>query len=68
MLSQRIIRESHSPWSSPVWLVPKKSEIREQQCRLVIDYRKLNEKTVKDRYPIPYINEELDKIGRARYF
>lgn len=68
MLSQRIIRESHSPWSSPVWLVPKKSEIGEQKWRLVIDYRKLNEKTVKDRYPIPNINEILDKIGRARYF
>lgn len=68
MLEQNIIRESHSPWSSPVWLVPKKSETQERKWRLVIDYRKLNEKTVKDRYPIPNINEVLDKIGRARYF
>lgn len=65
MLSERIIRESHSPWSSPVWLVPKKSKIGEQKWRLVIDYRKLNENTVKDRYPILNINKVLDKIGRA---
>lgn len=68
MLSQRIIRESHSPWNSPVWLVSKKSEIGEKKWRLVIDYRKFNEKTVKNRYPILYINEVLDKMGRARYF
>lgn len=58
MLSQRIIRESHSPWSSPVWLVPKKSEIGELKWRLL-------EKTVKDRYPIPNINE-VDKLIRGR--
>ncbi|GBP10217.1 Retrovirus-related Pol polyprotein from transposon 297 [Eumeta japonica] len=36
--------------------------------RLVIDYRKLNEVTVDDRYPIPNIDEILDKLGRCQYF
>jgi len=35
---------------------------------MVVDFRKLNEKTIKDRYPMPNINDVLDKIGRAKYF
>jgi len=33
-----------------------------------VDYRKLNDKTVKDRYPMPNINDVLNRIGRAKYF
>ena len=39
-----------------------------QKWRLVIDYRKLNEKTIKDSYPIPNIDEILDRLGNAKYF
>lgn len=69
MLDQGIIRPSISPWTSPIWIVPKKADASGQQkWRLVIDYRKLNEKTTTDRYPIPNINEILDKLGRSMYF
>lgn len=69
MLNQGIIRPSYSPWSSPVWIVPKKKDASgRQKWRLVIDYRKLNEKTISDRYPIPNITEILDKLGRSMYF
>lgn len=69
MLEQGIIRPSYSPWSSPVWIVPKKMDASgKQKWRLVIDYRRLNEKTVTDRYPLPNINEILDKLGRCMYF
>lgn len=69
MLNQGIIRQSYSPWSSPVWIVPKKRDASgKQKWRLVIDYRKLNEKTISDRYPIPNITEILDKLGRSMYF
>jgi len=39
-----------------------------QKWRLVVDFRKLNEKTIKDRYPMPVIGEVLDKLGKAMYF
>jgi len=69
MLDQNIIRNSHSPWGAPVWVVPKKSDSsRQKKWRLVIDFRKLNDKTITDRYPIPNINDLLDNIGRAKYF
>lgn len=69
MLEQDIIRPSNSPWASPITLVPKKIDSTgERKWRLVIDYRRLNENTVKDKYPLPNINEILDKLGRANYF
>lgn len=69
VLDQQIIRSSHSPWSAPVWVVPKKLDgTGNRKWRLVIDYRKLNDKTISDRYPIPNINDILDSIGKAKYF
>lgn len=69
MLHEGIIRPSFSPWSSPIWIVPKKSDASgKQKWRLVVDYRRLNEKTVDDRYPIPNITEILDKLGKCMYF
>ena len=68
-LKQNIIRPSNSPWSSPLWVVPKKSDASgEKKWRVVIDYRKLNEVTVDDKYPIPNIEEILDQLGRSKYF
>lgn len=64
-----IIRDSYSPWSAPVWLVPKKQNKNlKKEWRLVVDFRKLNEKTVKDRYPMPVITDVRDKLGKATYF
>ncbi|KAK9719503.1 Reverse transcriptase (RNA-dependent DNA polymerase) [Popillia japonica] len=69
MLSQGIIRPSTSPWSSPLWVVPKKLDASgERKWRIVIDYRKLNEKTVGDAYPLPNIEDILDQLGHAQYF
>jgi len=68
-LEQKVIKHSHSPWSAPVFLVSKKMDAsNKKKWRLVVDYRKLNEKTIKDKYPMPNINEVLDRIGRAKYF
>lgn len=48
MLNDGIIKESISPYTSPVWVVPKKTDaIGRKKFRLVIDYRKLNEKNNK---------------------
>lgn len=69
LLAQNIIQESSSPWSCPVHIVPKKIDATgEQKWRLVIDYRRLNEKTIEDKYPLPNINDILDRLGRAQYF
>lgn len=69
MLDQNLIQPSHSPWSSPIWVVPKKLDATgKQKWRVVIDYRRLNEKTIDDKYPLPNINDLLDKLGRCQYF
>lgn len=69
MLAKGIIQPSTSPWCSPIWIVPKKPDASgKQKWRLVVDYRKLNDKTVDDRYPLPNITEILDKLGRCQYF
>ncbi|XP_063994529.1 uncharacterized protein LOC135172231 [Diachasmimorpha longicaudata] len=64
-----IIKPSDSPYSSPIWIVPKKEDsLGNKRWRMVIDYRSLNEKTIGDAYPLPNINEILDQLGNAQYF
>lgn len=69
MLQQGIIRPSTSPWSSPLWVVPKKKDASGKvKWRIVIDYRKLNDVTVGDAYPLPNITDILDQLGHSKYF
>lgn len=69
MLNQGIISPSISPYNAPLWVVPKKlDKSNEQKWRLVIDYRKLNDETIDDKFPIPNIEEIFDKLGRCQYF
>lgn len=69
MLSQGIISPSVSPWSAPIWVVPKKQDASgKPKWRIVIDYRKLNEITIGDAYPIPNITDILDQLGHSSYF
>lgn len=69
MLQQKIIQPSCSPWNSPIWVVPKKRDASgKSKFRLVIDFRALNAKTIDDKFPLPNINDILDKLGRSQYF
>lgn len=69
MLKQGIVTESNSPYNSPLWIVPKKMDNSGlKKWRIVVDYRKLNEVTVDDKFPIPNIENILDKLGKAQYF
>src|SRR5882672_5070599 len=63
-LSSGRIRPSKSPMASPCFFIKKK----DGSLRLVQDYRKLNDMTVKNRYPLPLIPELLDKIKEAKFF
>ena len=64
MLEHHIIRRSISPYRSPVVMVKKKTG----DLRFCVDYRKLNAQTVKDKYPIPRIDDTLDYLHGAKYF
>lgn len=64
MLAAGVIEPSTSPWSSPTVIVRKK----DGRPRFCIDFRLLNDATVKDAYPLPYISAILDKLRRAKYF
>ncbi|XP_068225915.1 uncharacterized protein [Palaemon carinicauda] len=63
MLENDLISPSSSPWSSPVVLVKKENG----QDRLCFDYRKVNDLTVADNFPLPRIEDCIDKIGNAKY-
>ena len=62
LLEEGAIRHSSSPWSSPLFLVPKS----DGSWRPVIDYRKLNQLTIPDRYPMPVLSELLQGIGKNK--
>lgn len=64
LLEKKIIRESNSPYASPIVLVRKKTG----DLRLCVDYRELNKNTIKDNFPTPLIDDHLDKLRDKRYF
>ena len=64
LLDKGFIRPSTSPWGSPVLFAKKKDET----LRLCIDYRHLNRVTIKNRYPLPRIDDLFDQLRRAQVY
>ena len=64
LLEKGFIKPSTSPCESPIVLVRKK----DGSWRMCIDYRALNKITIKNRYPLPHIDDLLDQLKEAIYF
>lgn len=64
MLNNKVIRPSASPWSSPVVIIRKK----DGSPRFCVDYRKLNLITERDLYPLPRIDDLVDRLAGSQYF
>ena len=63
MLDRGLIKKGYSEWSSPVTLQPKP----DGKVRFCIDFRKVNTLSRTDTYPIPRVDDSVDKIGEATY-
>ena len=64
LLRQGFIRPSTSPWGAPVLFVKK----NDGTLRMCIDYRGLNQVTIKNKYPLPHIEELFDQLQGATVF
>ena len=64
LLDKGFIRPSSSPWGCPALFVKKKDD----SLRMCVDYRPLNEVTIKNKYPLPRIDILFDQLFGARYF
>jgi hypothetical protein len=64
LLTAGVIRPSTSPYSSPIVIVLKK----EGSCRMCPDFRALNKLTIKDKFPIPIIDDLLDELSGTQFF
>lgn len=63
-VNEGIVEPCSSEYASPVVVVKKKDE----SPRLCVDYRKLNKMIVRDKYPLPLIEEQIDRLAEARVF
>ena len=64
MYQRDVIRPSNSSWASPILLVQKKNG----KTRFCVDYRKLNEVSIKDAYPLPRMDDIFSVLGKASYY
>jgi hypothetical protein len=68
MKKKEIIRESNSPWCSPVVMVEQEKEDGTKKIRFCVDFRGLNSVTIKDSFPLPRIDETIECLSGAKFF
>lgn len=70
MRNNKILSPSVSEYNSPILLVSKKPlpGQNEKRYRFVVDYRLLNKKLLSDKFPLPRVDDILDRLGNARFF
>lgn len=68
MLKAGVIERSKSCYNSSVVLVPKKSVNGDKRWRLCVDFRQVNKRLKPDKFPLPRIDDNLDNLGRAKFF
>ena len=64
LVDRGFIRPSISPWGAPVLFVKKKDDT----WRLCIDYRQLNKVAIRNKYPLPRIDDLFDQLQGAKVF
>lgn len=64
LISANIIRESRSEYASPIVLVTKKNG----DVRMCVDLRDINKRVVKEKYPLPHIQDQINALCHAKYF
>jgi hypothetical protein len=68
-LKDEVITPSNSKWNFPLIVVPKKTYASgRRKRRICTDFRKVNEVAIRDSYPLPNMQDIVDKLGRGRYF
>ena len=69
MLADGVIQHSTSPWNSPIIVVPNKTgALGKMKWSVVVDFRKINDVTIGDSFPIPVISDVLNSLGSSKYF
>ena len=64
MLTKNVVQPSNCPWASGILMVPKTDGSK----RVCVDYRKLNDLTIKDLYPLPRIDDSIKQLIGAQCF
>jgi len=68
MLSKGVFTDSHSPWSTPAIILPKRSLDGKHKYRFCVDFRAVNTVTKFDSYPLPEFEESTSTLFGSKYF